>query len=402
MFNLDGTPLQPRNALYHYLSDNAFRFYPPVTQDPIFVFHEWLESPPRLLLSTFAGDAVGIAAVPISADASHVIGETQKLTFGAGTDYRASAASTGRIVLSSVSSNLQVWALPINEDGKATGKPTQLISRISTGPCLSKDGNILVVGSNLGGAFEIHSIDLRTRKQMRISGGPSQLWGYAVNGTGTSLFYESNQNQKFALWQVSSAGGLPHKPLDRLFGVIDWSPDSRHLLGVVDELGPDISFLDIETREPTKFLADVSGREVWQAHFSNDGDWVTFNAVSPGHSQLYIAPFRKALVPQSEWIPITDGSGWDDKPHFSHNDKLLFFTSDRDGYRCIWAQPLSSSMHPIGKPWPVYHSHGSGRSIGNTSIGTLELGVGPNMIVFNQQEFTGDIWLLDSRKSNLR
>ena len=38
-------------------------------------------------------------------------------------------------------------------------------------------------------------------------------------------------------------------------------------------------------------------------------------------------------------FPVTDGSTWDDKPNFSFDDKLIFFTSDRDGFRCIWAQP---------------------------------------------------------------
>jgi len=137
---------------------------------------------------------------------------------------------------------------------------------------------------------------------------------------------------------------------------------------------------------------------LYQAHFSNDGNWVTFIAVSGTHSQVYVAPFRKALVPQSEWIPVTDGTGWDDKPRFSYKDNLLFFTSDRDGYRCIWAQALQRYMQPLGKPFAVYHSHRSRRSIGNLAIGMLELAVGPETVMFNQEEFSGNLWLLDPNR----
>jgi hypothetical protein len=125
---------------------------------------------------------------------------------------------------------------------------------------------------------------------------------------------------------------------------------------------------------------------------------VTFSAEASGRSQLYVAPFRKALVAEQDWIPITDGASWDDKPRFSQTGNLLFFVSDRDGYRCLWAQTLKSDMHPAGEPSVVYHSHRSSRSIGN--IFTLELGVGPDFLVFNQGEFTGNLWLLDLKCSS--
>jgi hypothetical protein len=63
-------------------------------------------------------------------------------------------------------------------------------------------------------------------------------------------------------------------------------------------------------------------------------------------------------------IPIAD-SGWEDKPHFSSDGKLIFFSSDRDGYRCIWAQAVGSNMHPTGAPFAVYHAHERRRSLRN-------------------------------------
>lgn len=131
------------------------------------------------------------------------------------------------------------------------------------------------------------------------------------------------QEQQFSLWQIASSGGLPQKLLNRFFYPTDWSPDSRFLVGLADRPHREIRILDLQTRTETTFLTDTE-RELYQAHLSNDGNWVTFNTVLGTHSQLYVAPFRKALVPQSEWIPITEGSGWDDKPHFSYGGNRLF------------------------------------------------------------------------------
>jgi hypothetical protein len=196
------------------------------------------------------------------------------------------------------------------------------------------------------------------------------------------------------LWQVPSSGGLPQRLLDEFFYPTDWSPDSRFLIG----LAGDVKMLDVQTRRVTTLLSNRP-RDLYQVHLSNHGNWLTFNAVSGTHSQLYIAPFRKSLVPPSEWIAVTDGSGWDDKPHFAYDDKVLFFTSDRDGHRCIWGQALQPDMHASGQPFPVYHSHPSRRCIGNVGMGVLELAVGPKTIMFNQQDFTGNIWLLDSKEA---
>ena len=55
-------------------------------------------------------------------------------------------------------------------------------------------------------------------------------------------------------------------------------------------------------------------------------------------------------------------------------------------------------MQPLGRPFPVYHFHRSRSSIGNLGIGMLELAVGPKTLMFNQQEFMGNLWLLDPNK----
>jgi hypothetical protein len=94
------------------------------------------------------------------------------------------------------------------------------------------------------------------------------------------------------------------------------------------------------------------------------------------------------------WIPITEGTQWDDNPRWSPDGSLLYFTSERDGYRCIWAQRLDTKTRkPAGAPFSVYHSHSSRRSLLNVGLAPLEMAVGPDKIVFVQGEVTGNIWI---------
>jgi Tol biopolymer transport system component len=75
--------------------------------------------------------------------------------------------------------------------------------------------------------------------------------------------------------------------------------------------------------------------------FSPDEKHVLFYAQnSPLSRQILVLPFTTSgPVPEEEWIPVTDGSGLDREPRWSADGKLIYFLSERDGFRCIWAVP---------------------------------------------------------------
>lgn len=108
-----------------------------------------------------------------------------------------------------------------------------------------------------------------------------------------------------------------------------------------------------------------------------------------GRSRIFVAPFRSGgLIPESEWIPITDGV-WDDKPRWSP-DGNTYFMSERDRFRCIWAHRLDASKHPEGAAIPIFHAHEARRSLLNVQVGALEMAVARDNIVFNMSERTGE------------
>jgi len=95
-------------------------------------------------------------------------------------------------------------------------------------------------------------------------------------------------------------------------------------------------------------------------------------------------------------IRITDGSTWDSNPTFSPDGSLLYFYSQRDGARCIWAQRLDpASKRPVGAPFAVYHLHRARRSPAYARVGQGSLSLARNKIVFVMPERLGNVWLAE-------
>jgi hypothetical protein len=140
----------------------------------------------------------------------------------------------------------------------------------------------------------------------------------------------------------------------------------------------------------------AEGRIGRHSHFSPDESLLSFNEPTGVlTSRIVVMPITGPWpVPASDWIQVTEGTSWDDKPRWSPDGKMLYFISDRDGYRCLWAQRLDQQTHqPSGAAIAVSHFHASRRSVLNVPLANLELGVGPDRIVFPQAEVTGNIWL---------
>jgi hypothetical protein len=99
----------------------------------------------------------------------------------------------------------------------------------------------------------------------------------------------------------------------------------------------------------------------------------------------------KVLPPEKVADPI-----WDDKPRWSPDGRLLYFLSERDGFRCLWALPFDAAKRrPSGPVFAVYHSHLARQSMLNLDLGPLDTAVAPGKFIFNMAERTGNIWMAD-------
>jgi Tol biopolymer transport system component len=93
-------------------------------------------------------------------------------------------------------------------------------------------------------------------------------------------------------------------------------------------------------------------------------------------------------VPESAWIKIAEERA-DDLANWSPDGKTLYFTSARDGHRCLWGQKIDARSHQAeGEAFAAEHLHGRASFEGS---GWSAAG---GRIVIALAEGTGSIWMM--------
>jgi Tol biopolymer transport system component len=367
------------------------------------IIDQWIANPSRLLLPLERNGTTYIATVQLTDDGARVTGPASKVTFGVGNEVHASAALNGSILLSAQTHESHVWSLAIDGNAAGIGQPRQITRGPieEMGSTLSRNGRFLAFGD---ASRRTHIKDLYTGVEREISAG---YWAAApvFSPDGTQIIFANYPNPE-KIWenffaQVPVSGGFPNKiwsvgPGGYSGWPLGWSPDGGTL--IFEQTLPDrwrwgFFQLDLQSFKKTAFL-EAPHLRLLSANLSNSGQWIAFDGDNGESSSVFAAPVRKGPVPRSEWIDIAFGAQ-ELQPHFSRDDKLILFTSKRDGFRCIWAQRLGSDMRHASAPFGVYHLHQPRRSIGYFAVG-------PSMIAFDLRERTGDIWILEPVKSRIK
>ncbi len=363
---------------------------------------QWLANPSRLLLTANERDAEFEATAPVG-PGGVLLGPAQRLVFGPARISQGSASLGGRVVLSSFEQTSNLWRIPVNIRGQQTGTAVPLTAgpAESRDPSITLDGKMIAFVTAQSGTYALHVKDLETAADRTLEPGPGYIAGTRFSPKGDRIWYSTWKDGVQTGKEVSTSDGLALTVPS--LALSDWSSRDDLLIygnlshpvsgGPVADIGHSVYSSKADSSKKSLLLEDKES-SLWQVHFSRDGQWVTFNSVHGQHSQLFVIPFRKALVPKNQWMPITDGTHWDDKPQFSSDGKLLFFTSNRDGHVCVWAQRLSADMHPHGDPFAIYHLHSSRHSL---SAPEMDLEVARDFLVLTQGERTGNIWLLDPK-----
>jgi hypothetical protein len=99
------------------------------------------------------------------------------------------------------------------------------------------------------------------------------------------------------------------------------------------------------------------------------------------------------MLGPEDWFVLTNSATFEDKPSWSPDGTRVYYTSDRDGFRCIWTQRLDAkTKRPIGPEMPIYHSHSALLSLRNLPGVDLDIAVARDRLLFNMAETTGNLW----------
>jgi eukaryotic-like serine/threonine-protein kinase len=364
-------------------------------------------------LTTGAVDQSSIWSIRLRSDPWRLEGEPRQLTVASRIEAQPSLAAmtdgTIRLALTSRTSagNADIWALPTqSNEGKVTGEMHRLTSTVvdNSYPSISRDGSRLVFSSDRQNNIDIFVKDLNSGAETALTAtGVNEFSPLLSTDNSKVLYYvfRPDERPSFSFWVVGAAGGVPRRVCSNCDGPLyAWSADNTKVLYRTFNDRP-IRVRDIESGRDD-IVVEHPKYSVTFPRLSPDERWLSFQIViSQTQRQIFVAPLHGWHAgPESSWVSITDGSTPDRNAVWSPDGNLLYFLSERDGFRCFWAQHLDPvTKRPRGESFAVQHFHQAQRSFDPNDFVGLPLSVGSNEIVFQMQERTGNIWLakLDTR-----
>ena len=366
----------------------------------------WIPERNVIVFSRRVGDTRNLWEIDISPRTGKLTGTPRQLTFGTDSEVQASADRSA-IAFSSVSENVDVWALPVDANrGVATGPLERLTDDTAAdqAPAISVDGQVVAFVSNRLGNPDIWLHDAPTGRQRQVTATRQPKMYPVIANDASKIAYGSLDNQN-EIYVARASDGVAEKVCSDCGLARSWSPDG--------------SLLIYQGGEPRRFgvlvpatgarydLAGDRSLGVYAARFSPDGKWLAFFVrVAPNHTRLTVAPFPgidgKLPLSSSSWIAISSGEFEDDKPSWSPDGNLLYFFSSRDGFKCLWAQRIDvASRRPVDPPFAVQHFHRARVSMSAVLQDFQGMGVGVGRIVFSLSEVDGNIWLSKPSGPNL-
>jgi serine/threonine protein kinase len=350
----------------------------------------------RVIFSARSAGSINLWQIPLSSG-WRASGAPRRLTLGSEEDTSPWVADDGRLVFSNLRATASIYELPTNEGlDKNTSALKQLTSTsaLDIRPSISADGKRLVFARRSGAVRNIWLRDLQTGSERQVTSSTPAFAVISRDGNRIAYSIEDHGKIPIYIYTVSPESGMTERVCEDCGEVLDWSPDGQRVL-FLSGRPTSISALDLKSQQ-TLAVLNARNSSLDQAQISSDGRWLVFVSRLDGdHSRIFVSPMQGAsAASDSDWISLTDGQTWDDKPRWTEDGRTIFFYSTRDGFGCIWKIRLDPATRtPTGAPSPVRHFHSTRLSMIELLEWSINLSVGGGKLVFSLAETTGNIWM---------
>jgi eukaryotic-like serine/threonine-protein kinase len=258
-----------------------------------------------------------------------------------------SVAENNELYYSVVRTSTNIWALPGDVSaGSGFGHPEELTTDEANDTYASANSTKLVFASDRGSQRGIWLKDFATGSEKLLASSDTVYDSPKLSPDGSSVAYASYDHvrKSWTLKIVRTAKPRSTASYPGCGPPAAWSPDGRIILFGYDDPVPlkpyGAGTLDVSTGE--KIIFQDPTVSIFPNSISPDSRWVAFHTRVAGQRKLWIAPFRRgAWTPQREWrSAIADPSRADMEGHLAPTGQILYFLSERDGHRCVWARSI--------------------------------------------------------------
>jgi len=340
-------------------------------------------------------------------------GGLNRLTTGAGQDGEIAVSPEGtRLAFSTRLFTTRLWAFPFDSvTGRVLGdgKPVTSGGGEEQDADAPLDGSKLVYSATRAGRQELWERSIADgREHLLLSTATWSLTRPRWSPDGLQLAYTRRRpglpmdraEPAVALLPIGGQERLLTRPGDVNLVPSDWSRDGHRLLGMCAIGTPAHTTACVlpvsdapQTAAELRIVASDSTKNIYEARFSPDQQWITFMAVNledAGVSRLFVVP-----AAGGEWRGITEGRWYDDKPHWAPDGKTLYFVSDRYGALNVWARRFDTPTGaPAGEPFAVTTFTTPRRTL-STNLSRTQIAVTRTLLFVPITETSGEIWTLE-------
>ena len=361
----------------------------------------WLADGNRVLFSAAIVDGgENVWQVRLRPSNWSIAGGIQRLTSGVG-EQDPSASQDGRFAFVSATLDWDIWSLPLDANrAEVLGEPESVVSGLSNDlhPSVSADGRRLAYVSDRSGNNDIWLRDLESSEDRSVTIGPDNEGCGTISPDGSKVaFVRSARGDDVSndMYVRDLAQETETRLVEDMGNMFDWMPDGERILYYTP---PPLRWktANVETGEQVEIELKHPESAPHTLRFSPNGDLIAFNlpTKTSGEWLIFVARLRNGRPTEyDEWIQITENS-FAGYPWWSPDGNTLYFRSSRDGFDCIWAQPLDTvTKKPQGPLKGVRHFHGRVRAAGGGRAG---YGMTSDRLYLPLSEPKANIWLAES------
>ena len=368
-----------------------------------FVPEDWSsEEGNAIIFSAFSADSRNLWKIGIDSDTWRATGPPTRFTFGTEAEQQVSLSGNRRMVFASLTRTSNIWSLPLDPNhARVTSEPRPITqeARQLTRPDVSRDGRILVYQDEKDQS-DIRVRNMETGKEISGFSSAEEENYPVVPADGSAVFYTGPPDRIYA---VSTGGGIPRLICEKCGtsrAPFALSPDGGRLAHMAAD-----AVMELELRTGRRKRISSRAHQtpespseigVSEMRYSPDGRWLAFHALSSVRRHIFLIDTQATGNGDAQWVDATtERSNADGRVAWSPDGNLLYFVSERDAFRCIWAQRLDpTTKRPVDPPFAVYHLHQTARRLSH-AVGRVGMAVDKDHIVFALEEMRGNVWMRD-------